>query len=70
MFGLKSPAEYGLEWITDQFITGFVSNLIIAFPILVGVSIGVYALVQMFSKRLASLGVVGVFLYGSLIIIA
>lgn len=38
-------------------------------PIMLGVSIGVYALIAMFSKTLAKLGVAGVFIYGGLIIL-
>lgn len=38
-------------------------------PILLGVSIGVYALLNMISRSLAKLGVLGVFLYGGLIVV-
>lgn len=44
-------------------------DYISAIPIMLGVSIGVYALISMISRRLANLGVVGVFLYGALIVI-
>lgn len=70
MFDFKSPAEYGLDWITDKLISDFVTDFIAAFPILIGVSIGVYALVSMVSSKLAKVGVVGVFLYGALVVIA
>lgn len=67
---IKSPAEYGLDWITDKLINDFVTDLIAVFPILIGMSVGVYALLSMLSKRLANAGVIGVFVYGALIVIA
>nr|BDD44100.1 hypothetical protein 1 [Bacillaceae bacterium] len=68
---MKSPAEWGIEKITDNLKEGmadFAADYISAFPILIGVSIGVYALISMFSSKLAKMGVIGVFLYGALII--
>lgn len=64
----EGPVIYGLEKITDKLLSGFITDLIASFPILIGVSFGVYALLQMVSKRLANLGVIGVFIYGALII--
>lgn len=43
-------------------------DYITALPIVLGVSIGVYALLGMINKTLAKLGVVGVFLYGATIV--
>lgn len=73
MFDFKSPAAYGLDWITDKLKEGmadFLVDFIGAFPILIGVSLGVYALVSMISSKLAKMGVVGVFVYGALVVIA
>lgn len=67
---IKAPVEYGLDWLTGKVVGDFVTDYILAFPILIGVSIGVYALCSMVSKKLASLGVVGVFVYGALIVVA
>lgn len=47
----------------------FLVDYLSAFPILIGVSIGVYALLNMISSKLANLGVGGVFVYGALVII-
>lgn len=47
----------------------FIADYITAFPVLAGVSIGVYSLIGMVSKSLAKMGVIGVFLYGALIVI-
>ncbi|GGN65572.1 hypothetical protein [Oceanobacillus indicireducens] len=49
--------------------TDIAVNYISALPIMIGVSIGVYALLNMISKTLAKFGVVGVFVYGALIVI-
>lgn len=49
----------GLESAMLSFITGL--------PIMIGVSVGVYALISMFSKTLARYGVIGVFIYGGLV---
>ncbi|RDY70342.1 hypothetical protein DXT76_13840 [Halobacillus trueperi] len=38
-------------------------------PLFIGVSIGVYALLNMFSKGLAKLGVAGVFIYGGALVV-
>jgi len=69
---MKSPADYLGELIVNKLKEG-ASNLlaeyISALPIILGVSLGVYALLGMISKTLAKLGVVGVFLYGALIVI-
>ena len=68
MFEIKAPTE----WIADKIKSG-ATDLVISYieslPILIGVSIGVYALLGMFSKSLAKFGVVGVFLYGGFVVI-
>lgn len=50
-------------------ITDITLDYISAIPIMIGVSIAVYALCSMISKTLAKLGVIGVFVYGTLIVI-
>jgi len=65
---MQAPAS----WLVDKMKSGLTDmalDYISALPILLGVSIGVYALLSMFSKRLASLGVFGVLGYGVLIVI-
>lgn len=65
---IKSPAE----WVADKIKSGMADHLaecISTFPVLIGVSIAVYALLGMFSKSLAKFGVVGVFLYGGFVVI-
>lgn len=49
--------------------TDIAADYISALPILFGVSIGVYALLGMISKTLAKFSVVGVFVYGAVIVI-
>lgn len=69
---IKPPASYAYDWVTEKLkdgLTGLATDYISAFPILVGVSIGVYALVSMVSKRLARMGVVGVFVYGAIVVL-
>lgn len=69
---MKSPFEYVNGWITDKIkegATDLVINYIESLPIILGVSIGVYALIGMFSKTLAKFGVAGVFVYGALIVV-
>lgn len=66
------PVTYGIKKLTDHLQEGmidFVVDFITVFPILAVVSLGVYALVGMLSKRLANAGVMGVFVYGALVII-
>lgn len=65
----ESPVIYGLEKLTDKLLGGFIDNFIASLPIMLGASFAVYALLQMYSKRLANLGVVSVFVYGTLIIL-
>lgn len=67
----------GTGIVTDYFInkiksgaTDIAIDYITALPIMIGVSIGIYALLQMVSKTLAKFGVIGVFLYGGLIVIS
>lgn len=51
----------GLETAVIKFLAGL--------PIMLGVSIGVYALISMFSKTLARYGVIVVFIYGTIVAI-
>ncbi|MFD2209358.1 hypothetical protein ACFSMW_06510 [Virgibacillus halophilus] len=70
---LKNPILKVWDFFVDKIKSGFAdiaADYITAFPIMVGVSIAVYALVSMFSSKLAKLGVVGVFAYGALVVIA
>lgn len=70
---MKSPFEYVNGLITDKLkegATDLVINYIESLPIILGVSIGVYALLGMFSKTLAKFGVIGIFLYGAVMIIS
>lgn len=53
----KTIGEGLSHWITD-----FIS----VFPLLAVISVGVFALINMFSRSLAKLGVIGVFLLGAL----
>jgi uncharacterized membrane-anchored protein len=69
---IKAPVEYVGDWIGAKFkegMTDIVLEYISVIPILVGVSIGVYALCGMFSKSFAKLGVMGVFGYGFLVVL-
>lgn len=69
---MKAPVEILNDWMVSKFTNGlesFISDYISALPILLGVSIGVYALIAMMSKSLAKLGVVAVFLYGMIVVI-
>jgi hypothetical protein len=69
---IKAPMEYVGDWIGVQIkegMTDILADYISVIPILVGVSIPVYALCSMFSKTFAKLGVVGVFGYGFLIVL-
>lgn len=50
-------------------IEHFISDYIMALPVMVGVSIGVWALLNMVSGRLAAWGVGGVFILGGLVIL-
>lgn len=74
VFETKGPAIYTYEIVRDKikefFTSGIESmayDIIAGLPIMVGVSVAVYALVSMMSKRLAKLGVIGVFIYGSFV---
>lgn len=51
-------------------VTDMVVSYIEGLPIMLGVSIGVYALLSMISKTFAKLGVVFVFAYGAVIVVA
>ena len=73
MIDIKNPVGLGVEWAADQFksvLAAFLADFITVIPVLLGVSIGMYALLGMISERLAKLGVVGVFIYGGLLVIA
>jgi murein DD-endopeptidase MepM/ murein hydrolase activator NlpD len=50
-------------------IEHFIADFIVSLPILVGVSLAVWALLNMVSSRLATAGVVGVFLIGGLVLL-
>ncbi|KAA0565357.1 M23 family metallopeptidase [Bacillus sp. CH30_1T] len=58
-------------WLYEKVIGGgiehWIENYLISLPILVGVSIGVFALLNMVSKRLANLGVILTFILGGLV---
>ena len=72
-FFTKGPVVRGWELTLDKIKEGAADlaiSYIDALPIMLGVSIGVYALINMFSKPLAKLGVMAVFLYGGVIILA
>ncbi|MGM8215192.1 hypothetical protein ACLIA0_06385 [Bacillaceae bacterium W0354] len=69
---LNDVALMPFEWVSDKVkdaIVNFTADFITITPLLIGVSIGVYALINMFSSRLASLAVKGVFVYGALLVI-
>jgi len=68
----KGPAIHGVEWISEKIksgMTDILADYITVIPILIGVSIPVYALLNMISKSLAKLGVVTVFIYGWLVVV-
>ncbi len=65
---IKKPFEWAGDQVKDIFVD-LAIDYITVIPILTGVSIGVYALVNMFSKGLAKMSVVGVFGYGALLVI-
>jgi hypothetical protein len=50
-------------------IEHFISDFIISLPLMVGVAFGVWALLNMVSSRLATAGVIGVFVLGGLVIL-
>lgn len=62
------PVDWTMGKIKDMAIN-FANEFIIVTPVLVGISIGVYALFNMFSNRLATLAVKGVFIYGALLVL-
>ena len=69
----KGPIVRGWEIATDKIKEGAADlaiSYIDALPIMLGVSLGVYALTAMISKTLAKLGVAGVFIYGAWIILS
>lgn len=70
LFGWKGAFT---DWAAEKVKAG-ISELAVqyieALPIMLGVSIGVYALVSMVNKSLAKMSVVGVFIYGGYVVIA
>lgn len=69
----KGPVVRGWELALDKIKEGaadIVINYIEALPVILGVSIGVYALINMFSSKLAKLGVVAIFAYGGLVTVS
>ena len=68
----KAPGEYVGEWIVGKVQSGlenYVIDFITVSPILLGVSVGVYGLFNMFSSKLAKFSVFLVLLYGFLVIV-
>lgn len=65
----RGPVTYWVETKIKGGLTDMVTDYISAAPIMIGISIGVYALLNMFSSKVAKLGVIGVFLYGGLVVI-
>lgn len=68
---LEGYVTKGLNWIGEK-VTGEVAEILVdvlTSPVIVVLSIGVYALLQMFSRRLAKMGVIGVFIYGALVVL-
>lgn len=69
IFEKKGAATLVLENKIKEGVANFASDFLAALPIIAGVSVAVYALLSMFSKKMASLGVTGVFVYGALVVI-
>ena len=68
MFEWKGPITDVVFNKIKEGATDLLAEYISVLPILLGVAIGVYALVGMISKTLARLGVAGVLGYGVLIV--
>ncbi|GEL76305.1 hypothetical protein [Tenuibacillus multivorans] len=69
---IKNPIEIGIDWTAEsikELLANLLTDFILVFPVLAGVSIGVYALLSMISEGLAKLGVIGVFVYGGLLVV-
>lgn len=69
---LGDLAMFPVEWTLDKIkggIANFAAEYIAVVPVLAGVSVGAYALLNMFSHRLATLAVKGIFVYGALLVI-
>jgi len=66
----RGPITYWVESKIKGGLADMATDYILAAPIMIGVSIGVYALLNMFSSNLAKFGVAGVFVYGGIIAIA
>jgi hypothetical protein len=70
---IKAPMDYVGDWIGAKIkegMTDVLAEFISVTPILVGVSIPVYALCSMINKTFAKIAVVGVFGYGLLIVLS
>lgn len=69
---MDAPVTIVTDWITNKIQSGaadILADYISAAPIMIGVAIGVYALLNMISSKLANIGCVGVFLYGGIIVL-
>lgn len=69
----KGPIVRGWELVVDKIKEGAADlaiSYIEALPIMLGVSVGVYALISMVSSKLAKLGVGAVFIYGGLVVVS
>jgi hypothetical protein len=66
------PSVWG--WLNEAVISNgvnhWLANFSVALPIVLGVGIGVYGLLNMFSSKIAAWGVVGVFAFASIISIS
>lgn len=73
MFEWKGPA-FGIgEFLTNRFeqaLANFTIDYIAGFPVMIGMALGVWGLLQMVNKKLASAGSILVFVYGALVVIA
>jgi len=69
IFEKKGAATLVLENKIKEGVANFASDFLAALPIVVGVSVAVYALVSMISSKLAKMGVAVVFIYGALVVI-
>lgn len=65
----RGPITYWVESKIKGGLTDMVTDYISAAPIMIGVSIGVYALCNMVSSKLAKIGVFGVFAFGASVVV-
>ncbi|WP_226085627.1 M23 family metallopeptidase [Mesobacillus sp. S13] len=67
------PEVNGWKWIGEKVLGDglqhWIADYIVALPLLVGISIGVWGLLNMVHSRLATWGVMGVFILGGLAVI-